>query len=80
MLRATKIIATLGPASEKPEVLRDMIRAGVDVVRMNFSHGTIADHKARHDLVRAISAGVVQFHQQEQCVRIDDGDLGIALL
>ena len=32
MLRATKIIATLGPASEKPEVLRDMIRAGVDVV------------------------------------------------
>jgi len=56
MLRATKIIATLGPASEKPEVLREMIIAGVDVVRMNFSHGTIADHKARHDLVRSISA------------------------
>ena len=53
MLRATKIIATLGPASEKPEVLREMIRAGVDVVRMNFSHGTVADHQARHDLVRA---------------------------
>ena len=46
MLRATKIIATLGPASEKPEVLREMIRAGVDVVRMNFSHGTVADHKS----------------------------------
>ncbi|MDF9788665.1 pyruvate kinase [Polynucleobacter sphagniphilus] len=58
MLRATKIIATLGPASEKPEVLREMIRAGVDVVRMNFSHGTVADHQARHDLVRAISAEV----------------------
>ena len=58
MLRATKIIATLGPASEKPEVLREMIRAGVDVVRMNFSHGTVADHKARHDLVRSISAEV----------------------
>ena len=58
MLRATKIIATLGPASEKPQVLRDMIRAGVDVVRMNFSHGTVADHKARHDLVRSISAEV----------------------
>jgi len=56
MLRATKIIATLGPSSEKPEVLRDMIRAGVDVVRMNFSHGTIAHHKARHTLVRSISA------------------------
>ena len=58
MLRATKIIATLGPASEKPEVLREMIRAGVDVVRMNFSHGTVADHQVRHDLVRAISAEV----------------------
>ena len=58
MLRATKIIATLGPASEKPEILREMIRAGVDVVRMNFSHGTVADHKARHDLVRSISAEV----------------------
>ncbi len=58
MLRATKIIATLGPASEKPEVLREMILAGVDVVRMNFSHGTIADHKVRHDLVRSISAEV----------------------
>jgi len=58
MLRATKIIATLGPASEKPDVLREMILAGVDVVRMNFSHGTIADHKARHDLVRTISAEI----------------------
>ena len=38
MQRATKIIATLGPASEKPEVLRDMIRAGLNVVRLNFSH------------------------------------------
>ena len=58
MLRATKIIATLGPASEKPEVLRDMIRAGLDVVRLNFSHGTVADHLARHNLVRTISAEV----------------------
>ena len=58
MLRATKIIATLGPASEKPEVLRDMIRAGLDVVRLNFSHGTVADHLARHNLVRTISAEI----------------------
>jgi len=58
MLRATKIIATLGPASEKPEVLRDMIRAGLDVVRLNFSHGTVEDHRARHDLVRSICAEV----------------------
>jgi pyruvate kinase len=39
MQRTTKIIATLGPASEKPEVLRDMIRAGLNVVRLNFSLG-----------------------------------------
>ena len=39
MPRATKIVATLGPASSSPEVLERMIRAGVDVVRMNFSHG-----------------------------------------
>ena len=58
MLRATKIIATLGPASEKPEVLREMIRAGLDVVRLNFSHGTVADHLARHNLVRTISAEI----------------------
>jgi len=58
MLRATKIIATLGPASEKPEVLRDMIRAGLDVVRLNFSHGTVEDHRARYDLVRSICAEV----------------------
>jgi len=55
MQRATKIIATLGPASEKPDVLRDMIRAGLNVVRLNFSHGTVADHRARYDLVRQIS-------------------------
>ncbi len=47
MQRATKIIATLGPASEKPDVLRDMIRAGLNGVRLNFSHGTVADHRAR---------------------------------
>lgn len=58
MLRATKIIATLGPASERPEVLREMIRAGLDVVRLNFSHGTVADHRARYDLVRKISKEV----------------------
>jgi pyruvate kinase len=53
MLRRTKIVATLGPASNDPKVLEDMIRAGVDVVRMNFSHGTAEDHMARADKVRA---------------------------
>ncbi|WP_337877912.1 pyruvate kinase [Caldimonas sp.] len=52
MTRATKIVATLGPASSTPEILERMIRAGVDVVRLNFSHGTAQDHIERAALVR----------------------------
>jgi pyruvate kinase len=50
--RATKIVATLGPASSSTEVLERMIRAGVDVVRLNFSHGKAQDHIDRAELVR----------------------------
>ena len=56
MLRHTKIVATLGPASSTPEVLEKMVSAGIDVVRMNFSHGTADDHKARADGIRAAAA------------------------
>ena len=56
MPRATKIVATLGPASSSPEVLERMIRAGVDVVRLNFSHGTAKDHIDRAGLVREVAA------------------------
>ena len=56
MPRATKIVATLGPASSSPEVLERMIRAGVDVVRLNFSHGTAQDHIDRAKLVREVAA------------------------
>jgi pyruvate kinase len=52
MSRATKIVATLGPASSAPEVLEQMIRSGVDVVRLNFSHGKAQDHIDRATLVR----------------------------
>jgi pyruvate kinase len=55
MPRATKIVATLGPASSSPEVLERMIRAGVDVVRMNFSHGKAQDHIDRATMVREIA-------------------------
>jgi pyruvate kinase len=57
--RATKIVATLGPASSDPAVVERMIRAGVNVVRLNFSHGTGQDHVDRARLVReaAQSAG-----------------------
>jgi pyruvate kinase len=53
MLRRTKIVATLGPASSDQKVLEKMIRAGVDVVRMNFSHGSAQDHMKRAETVRA---------------------------
>ncbi|MFY7942770.1 MAG: pyruvate kinase, partial [Burkholderiaceae bacterium] len=56
MSRATKIVATLGPASSSPEVLERMIRAGVDVVRLNFSHGKAQDHIDRANLVREVAA------------------------
>ncbi|TXH95208.1 MAG: pyruvate kinase [Pseudomonas sp.] len=52
MPRATKIVATLGPASSTPEVLEKMLQAGVDVVRLNFSHGKAQDHIDRAQLVR----------------------------
>jgi pyruvate kinase len=59
MPRRTKIVATLGPASSDPKTLARMIEAGLDVVRMNFSHGTAAEHKARVEMVRllALKAG-----------------------
>lgn len=50
--RATKIVATLGPASSEPVILEKMIRAGVNVVRLNFSHGTAQDHIDRARMVR----------------------------
>jgi pyruvate kinase len=52
-LRRTKIVATLGPATDGPGVLTDIIRAGVDVVRLNFSHGAAVDHAHRLEMVRA---------------------------
>jgi len=56
MLRATKIVATLGPASTDPAVLEQMIAAGVNVVRVNFSHGSADEHVATVRSVREIAA------------------------
>ena len=55
MSRATKIVATIGPASSDRETLTRMIRAGVDVVRLNFSHGKPQDHIDRATLVREVA-------------------------
>jgi pyruvate kinase len=54
-MRRTKIVATLGPGSSSPEVIEDMIRAGVDVFRLNFSHGTHEEQRHRNELIRACS-------------------------
>lgn len=54
-IRRTKIVATLGPASDREGVLEGMLRAGVDVVRLNFSHGSADDHRRRLVEVRDIS-------------------------
>ncbi len=55
MARRTKIVATLGPASSDPKTLARMIEAGLDVVRMNFSHGSAAEHRRRAELVRSLA-------------------------
>jgi len=55
MTRFAKIVATLGPSSSSEERLRQMILAGLDVARLNFSHGTHADHAERIDLIRRLS-------------------------
>ncbi len=52
MERRTKIVATIGPASRDPEVLARMVEAGMDVARLNFSHGSADEHAETARLVR----------------------------
>jgi pyruvate kinase len=54
-MRRTKIIATLGPATNNPETMAELFEAGVDVVRINFSHADWTEHKAQISMVRDIS-------------------------
>ena len=56
MRRRTKIIATLGPATDDESSIENLIRAGIDLVRINFSHGTLADHQRRVNTVRECAA------------------------
>ena len=55
MIRRTKVVATLGPASSDAKTLTRMIDAGLDVVRINFSHGSPDEHRARVNLVRTLA-------------------------
>lgn len=56
MTRRTKIVATLGPATDDPDVLKEIIAAGMDVARINFSHGDQDDHRARIEALRKATA------------------------
>ena len=56
----TKIVCTLGPASSKANIILKMMRAGMDVVRLNFSHGSPKEHLARICLVRELNK---KYHQ-----------------
>lgn len=56
--RSAKIVATIGPASNTPEKIEALFRAGVDVFRLNFSHGKQEDHRAVSDMIRALEKSV----------------------
>lgn len=53
-MRKTKIICTLGPSTDAPEILEAMMKNGMDVARFNFSHGTHADHKKRLEMLKTL--------------------------
>lgn len=60
MPRRTKIVATLGPATDDPEILRRVLATGVDIVRLNYSHGRAEDHARRAALVRHLAVELGQ--------------------
>ena len=58
VMRRTKIVATLGPSSDRPGLLKHLLLAGVDVCRLNFSHGSADDHRRRAQEVRNIARDI----------------------
>lgn len=58
MFKKTKIVCTLGPSSNTPEIVETLIRSGMNVARFNFSHGSHEEHKQRMDMVRAAAQKV----------------------
>ena len=57
-MRRTKIVCTIGPATSSAETLRQIIEAGADVLRLNFSHGTPAEHQETARRIRAVATAV----------------------
>ena len=54
-MRRTKIVCTIGPSSEAPEIVRELITGGMDVARLNFSHGSHDDHRRAFDTIRGLA-------------------------
>jgi pyruvate kinase len=54
-IRRTKLVATIGPACDSPEAIKAMVRAGMDVARLNFSHGSHEEHRKRLEMLREVS-------------------------
>ena len=79
--RRTKIIATTGPGTDDPEVIEGLIRAGVDVFRLNMSHGDAATHMERAAMIREVSSLLrwqvaILVDQQGPKIRVDSYDNG----
>src|SRR5271163_2262531 len=65
--RRAKIVATLGPASNSPEIFRQLVRAGLDVARLNFSHGT---HEQKAELIRMVRT-IAKEERKPICILAD---------
>ncbi len=55
MFKKTKVICTIGPSSENPKTIQELAEAGMNITRLNFSHGTYEEHKARIEMIRKVS-------------------------
>ena len=55
-MRKTKIVCTMGPSTDKPGILRQLMENGMNVARFNFSHGDYEEHKGRLDMLKAVRA------------------------
>lgn len=83
-MKKTKIICTIGPASESPEMLRQLAEAGMDVARLNFSHGDYGSHKKVVDAVRALGKSLkrpigIMLDLQGPKIRVGDIDKPVTL-
>jgi len=56
MEKKTKIVCTIGPVSENKEMLTKLVKEGMNIARLNFSHGNFEEHKQRIDLIREVAA------------------------